>query len=65
MIKSIAIYKPEGVVTFDIGATLMMGKEKTLDTVKKIELVKDGTVKITISNKAEICFKGFPISYEQ
>lgn len=64
-VKSVAIYKPNSESTFEVGAKIMFGKEKTEKTVTSIRIGFFNKVVVTISDGMELAFTGFPISYEK
>ena len=64
-IKSVAIYKPQEVATFEVGAKLIMGGKETETVVTKISINIFRKVKVEFSDGMVLVFKGFPISYEK
>ena len=58
----VSIHKPDGVATFEKGAKIVRGEKETDITVTKISHWF-GKTTITLSDKSQIIFKGFPVSY--
>lgn len=62
--QSISIHKPEGVAYFERGGKLIRNEQETEITVKDITY-RFGVVRIKLSDKTQLVFKRFPVSYSK
>jgi sRNA-binding protein len=65
IVKSVSIYKPHEVASFEIGAFLIVGEKESRHKVTLISINFFNSVRVDFSSGMTLTFKGFPIVFEK
>lgn len=63
--RSVSIYKPQEVASFEVGAKLIVNGEESAHTVTNIAINFFNSVRVEFSSGMTLTFKGFPIVFEK